>query len=187
MLYPKIINVKKSKQIILWLLFFTIVVSLISLYVNYHFLGKLNWSIVVIAIMIYTWISIFYALDKNVNLASYTFLQLIELSVILVVIDFVFGFYKWSFNIGIPIVIMVSNFTMIIITLIKYKKYVKYAVYEIMIILFSIIYNIIISFIAKKSLILNAITLWVSITNLVFVLALNAKSLKVELEKKFHI
>lgn len=187
MLYPKITNVKKSRQITQLLLIITIIISIMLLVINYECSGKLNWSIVAIVGMIYAWISTIYALDKNVNLAAYTFLQMIELSILLVVIDFVFGFYKWSLNIGIPIVIMVSNFTMMIITLIKYKKYVKYAVYEIMILLFSIIYNIIISFMAESSLILNLITLWCSFANLSFILALNAKSLKVELQKKFHI
>lgn len=187
MLYPKISNIKKSRQITNILLISTIVISIVLMIINYSYSRKLNWSIVVIVSMIYTWISTIYALDKNVNLAAYTFLQMIEISILLVIIDYVFGFIKWSLNIGIPIVIMVSNFTMMVITLMKYKKYVKYAVYEIMILLFSIIYNVIISFMSDSSLILNIITLWFSLTNLSFVLALSARSLKVELEKKFHI
>lgn len=187
MLYPKITNIKKSRQITTLLLILSICLSIMLLIINYECSRRLNWSIVSIVGIIYTWISIIYALDKNVNLAAYTFLQMIELSILLVVIDVVFGFYKWSFNIGIPIVIMVSNFTMMIITLIRYKKYVKYAVYEILILLFSIVYNIIISTLVESSLVLNLITLWASLTNLSFILALNAKSLKIELQKKFHI
>lgn len=187
MLYPKITNVKQSRQVTYILLCITISISIMLLIINYECSHKLNWSIIAIVGMIYAWISTIYALDKNVNLASYTFLQMIELSILLLIIDFVFDFARWSLNIGIPIVIMVSNFTMMIITLIKYKKYVKYAVYEIMILLFSIVYNIIISFMSDSSLVLNIVTLWFSLTNLSFVLALNAKSLKVELQKKFHI
>lgn len=186
MLYPKISNVKKSKELIYVLLATTISISLLLLCINYIYSKTLNWSIVAIGGIIYAWISVIYALDKNVNLASYTFVQMIEISILLVIIDYVFGFFKWSLSIGIPIVIMVSNLTMMLITLMKYKKYVKYAGYEIMILLFSIVYNIVISFMAESSLILNIITLWFCLTNLAFVLALNAKSLKIEIQKKFH-
>lgn len=187
MLYPQITNIKKNRQITYLLLAFTISIAVLLLFINFAYSKKFNWSIVAIVGMIYAWISTIYALDKNVNLAAYTFLQMIEISILLVVIDVVFGFLRWSINIGIPIVIMVSNLTMMIITLIKYKKYVKYAVYEIMILLFSIVYNVIISFMSDSSLILNIITLWFCLTNLSFILALNAKSLKIEIEKKFHI
>ena len=141
MLYPQITNVKKNRQVTYLLLALTISIAILLLFINFSYSKKLNWSIVAIGGMIYAWVSTIYALDKNVNLAAYTFLQMIEISILLVVIDAVFGFFRWSLNIGIPIVIMVSNFTMMIITLIKYKKYVKYAVYEIMILLFNIIYN----------------------------------------------
>ena len=187
MLYPKITNVKQNREVTILLCCLTIFISIMLMYINYKTIGILNWSIVAIVAMTYAWVSTFYALDKNVNLASYTFVQMISVSIFLVIIDFVFGFYKWSFNIGIPIVIMVSNLTMMIITLIKYKKYVKYAVYEIMILLFSIVYNIIISCMSDSSLVLNVITLWFSLTNLSFILALNGRSLKLELQKKFHI
>ena len=63
----------------------------------------------------------------------------------------------------------------------------KYAIYEILIILFSIIYDIIISIVSVHLPLLNIITLWVCITNLSFVLIFNHEVLKVELEKKFHI
>lgn len=187
MLYPQITNVKKDREIAYLLLFLSAFLSAMLLIINYNFSRKFNWSIVSIVGIVYVWVSTMYALDKNVNLASYTFLQMIELSILLFIIDYVFGFKKWSLSIGIPIVIMLTNLTMMIITLIKYKKYVKYAFYEILIILFSIIYNVAISFMHDSFIVLNIVTLWFSITNLSFILALNAKTLKIELEKKFHI
>ena len=91
------------------------------------------------------------------------------------------------FRSGIPIVIMVSNITMLIITMIKQKKYVKYAFYEILILLFSIAYDVFISMVSIHIPLLNIITIWVCITNLSFVLILNFDVLKVEVQKKFHI
>lgn len=187
MLYPKIVSVNKSRKITTLFIICSIVVSIILLITNYVCNSKLNWSIVAIASIVYLWFSTIYALDKSVNLAGYTLYQMISDSILIFIIDYVFGFRKWSLSIGIPIVIMISNITMVIITIIKNKKYVKYAFYEILIILFSIIYDVIISMASIHSPILNIITLWICITNLSFVLIFNYDILKLELEKKFHI
>lgn len=187
MLYPKIVSVNKSRKITKIFIICSIVVSIMLLIINYFCNSKLNWSIVAIASIVYLWFSTIYALDKSVNLAGYTLYQMISDSILIFIIDYVFGFRKWSLSIGIPIVIMISNITMVIITIIKNKKYVKYAFYEMLIILFSIIYDVIISMASIHSPILNIITLWICITNLSFVLIFNYDILKLELEKKFHI
>lgn len=187
MLYPKITNVKKSRDIWTILIILSVFLDVTLMTINLMFSGRLNWSIIAIVSEIYLLISITYALDKNVNLASYTLIQMLVISLFLFIIDLVFGFYKWSFSIGIPIVIMVSNITMLIITMIKQKKYVKYAFYEILILLFSIAYDVFISMVSIHIPLLNIITIWVCITNLSFVLILNFDVLKVEVQKKFHI
>lgn len=187
MLYPKITNVKKSREVTTILIIISIFLSLMLMTINYTFSGKLNWSIIVIVSVIYLWYSIIYALDKSVNLASYVLFQMIADSFLLFIIDYCFGFTKWSFSIGIPIIIMVANITMMIITMIKYKKYVKYAFFEILILLFSIVYDVVISFVSIHSPLLNIITLWICITNLSFVLIFNYDVVKIELKKKFHI
>ncbi len=187
MLYPKITNVKKSREVTNICIIISVFLGIMLMTINYSFSHKLNWSIVAIMSIIYLWISIIYALDKSVNLASYTLIQMLVISLLLFIIDFVFGFQKWSFSIGIPIVIMVSNITMLIITMLKHKKYVKYAFYEILILLFSIIYDVFISFVSIHVPLLNIITIWICITNLSFVLIFNYDILKVEIEKKFHI
>lgn len=187
MLYPRLMNVKKSKETIYILSFLNIFLFMMMLVINYAFSTKLDWSIVAIVSIVYIWRTVYITLKRNKNLASYIFSQLLYLSALIFMIDFVFGNKGWSLSIGIPIVIMVTNFTMMIITLIKYKKYIKYALYEIMILVLSIIYNIFLCIFSGEVSILNGIAFWISLTNLAFVLALNAKTLILEFQKKFHI
>ncbi len=187
MLYPKLINVKKSKETIYILGFINVFLFILMLISNYMFSNKLNWSIVAIVSIIYIWRTVYISLKKNTNLASYIFSQLIYLSALIYIIDFAFGNKGWSLNIGIPIVIMIINFAMMIITMIKYKKYVKYALYEIMILTISIVYNIFLCMFSGKISILNGIAFWISISNLAFVIALNGKTLMLEFQKKFHV
>lgn len=187
MLYPKITNVKKSRELISFSAVTSAFIGTILIFINYVTSHKLNWSIVALAGIAYVWCSVFYALSKGVNLAKFTFIQMMLLSVLLVIIDYDFGFTKWSFSIGIPIVIMITNITMMIISIAKYKKYVKYALYEILVLIISIFYNMIVGLISKSYLAINFATFIVSFTNLCFILALNGKTLKIEFDKKFHI
>ena len=82
---------------------------------------------------------------------------------------------------------MVSNLAMSIITMIKYKKYVKYAIYEMLILLISVLINLVIIAIFKEKIVLNIIALGITTLNFIIVLMLSAKTLKIELQKKFHI
>ena len=187
MLYPKLVNVKKSKETIYVISLLNVFLFIMLLLINYTFSRKLNWSIVAIVSIIYAWRTVYITLKRNKNLASYIFAQLIYVSGLLYVIDFAFGYKGWSLTIGIPIVIMTTNFAMMIITMIKYKKYLKYALYEIMILVLSIAYNILLCFMSGSIAILNGIAFWFSLSNLAFVLALNAKTLWLEFPKKFHV
>ena len=187
MLYPKLVNVKKSKKVICIISILNIILCILLLLLNYFFSKKLNWSIIAIVSIIYVWRTVFIILKRNKNLASYIFLQMIYVSIIIYAIDYCFGNKGWSLTIGVPIVIITSNFAMMIITLIKYKKYVKYALYEIMILILSIAYNILLCFISKGIAILNGVAFWVSFTNLAFVLSLNSRTIILEFQKKFHI
>lgn len=187
MLYPKLVNVKKSKEVTYIITLLNAFLFIMMLLVNYNFSRKLDWSIVAIVSIIYAWRTVYITLKRNKNLASYIFAQLIYVSALIYVIDYVFGNKGWSLTIGIPIVIMATNFAMMIITLIKYKKYVKYALYEILILIISIIYNIVLCFMSGSIAILNGIAFWFSLSNLAFVLALNGKTLWLEFPKKFHI
>ena len=187
MLYPKLINVKKSKETIYILSFLNIFLFVMMVIINYSFSRKLDWSIIAIVSIVYIWRTVYITLKMNKNLASYIFSQLLYLSILLYIIDFALGNKGWSLSIGIPIVIMVTNFSMMIITLIKYRKYVKYALYEIMILVISVAYNIFLCVFSRKISILNGIAFWLSLTNLAFILSLNAKTLFLEIQKKFHI
>lgn len=91
MLYPKITNVKKSRDIWTILIILSVFLDVTLMTINLMFSGRLNWSIIAIVSEIYLWISITYALDKNVNLASYTLIQMLVISLFLFIIDLVFG------------------------------------------------------------------------------------------------
>lgn len=187
MLYPEVKSIKKYKFMINIFLIVTVFISATLMLINYMFSQKFSWSIIVILGIIYLWSTIIFALRKGINLGSTILIHTIQILILLFFIDLVFDFRKWSFTIGFPIVTMVSNLAMSIITMIKYKKYVKYAIYEMMILFISVIINLVIIAVFKSKIILNIIALGITTLNFLIVLMLSAKTLKIELQKKFHI
>ena len=187
MLYPEIKNIKKSKAVMNISIIVTVFISATLILINYSLQENLNWSIIAILGIIYIWNTVIFSLRKGINLASSVALQTIQILILLFFIDFVFGFKKWSFIIGFPIVTIVSNLIMCILTLVKYKKYVKYAIYEIFILFISVLLNFIIICIFKEKIVLNIISLFCAFLNLILVLALSGKAIKIEVQKKFHI
>ena len=187
MLYPKIKNIKKSRAMMNISIIITIFISITLMLINFSFQKKLNWSIIAILGILYVWNTVVFSLKKCINLASSVLFQTIQILIILFFIDFIFGFKKWSFFIGFPIVNIISNLIMVILTIVKYKKYVQYAIYEIIILFLSILSNFIIMVVFKDRIVLNIISLCFAILNLIIVTVLNGKALKIELQKKFHI
>lgn len=187
MLYPKILNIKKSNLAIKIVIIISIAVALISLIVDFAVGLKFHWSFLVLLGIIYTWITTMYSIRKNVNIASHVMIQMICLSILLVLIDYVVGYKGWSINWAIPIGFSVANITMLVLTIVNHKRYFKYAIYQIIIFLLSfiplILYILKISTRILPVIILSSITIVTSIV----VISLCGKDIKEEIQRIFHI
>lgn len=188
MLYPKIRDIEKSNKLIKIIFIISIAISLICMLINYLVSQKLGWSIIVIASIIYLWITVRHSISYNVNIASHTMFQTISLSIMVLIIDYVFGGKDWAFVIAIPIILILSNIVMFILTILKNKRYNIYAIYLSVIFAFSVISNLLIIIIFKeKNMILNWISLLFSFLNLSIVLIINGKVMFSELKRRFHV
>lgn len=188
MLYPKIRDVNKSNKNIKILFLLSIAISMICMILNYIFSQKLGWSLVAIASIIYLWITITYSITYNVNIASHTMIQTICISLFVIVIDYVFGELTWSLVIAVPIILLLSNIIMLILTILKTKKDNIYAIYKSIIFIFSVFSNLVIIIAFKNNnMILNWISLAFSLYNLSIVLAINGRNMVNEWKRRFHV
>lgn len=188
MLYPKIRDIEKSNKFLKILFILSIIVSVLCMAINYAITEKFGWSIVFIASIIYLWVNVKHFIISNVNIASHIMMQTISLSIFVIIIDFVFGKIGWSFMIAIPIILLLSNIIMLILTMLKSKKYSIYAIYQSIIFIFSVIMNFIIIIMYKNvNMILNWISLLFALYNLSIVLGTNGRIFINELKRRFHV
>lgn len=187
MWYPNITNTKKRKKIINLLLIISIAISILLFIINKLTSPNIHWSEICILGIVYIWITTIYALNKNTNIAAYVLLQSILISIITIVIDFLFGFRKWSLYGAIPIIIITANISMLILTIISHRKYIRYTIYQLTLCLISISPIILISENLIRYKTLSYVAIGISFINLLITILLCKNDIKDELKRKFHM
>ena len=144
MIYPQKLSSKKGDEVLRILLLTSVLLALILVFINKLTTPQIHWAALANCGIIYTWITVIYAIKKSTNIAGYVLLQTIITGISVLYIDYSLGFIGWSINIAIPIILMIANVTMFVLTIITHKNYIKYAIYQLLIVLISLISMLII-------------------------------------------
>ena len=187
MLYPQKLTSKKSDLIVKILLIISLLLAIILTIINKLTVPGIHWAALANAGIIYTWITVIYSINKNTNIAGHVMIQSIAISILSIYIDYRLGFKGWSLELAIPIIIMIANVTMLILTIVSHKKYVRYSIYQLIICLFSLIP---IYFMYKHMIlnfILSYIALGISAINFILTIILCARDVRDAIIRKFHI
>ena len=187
MIYPEKIKAKKSEKIIKIWMSVSVGVAIILVIINKLLTPTIPWAALANAGILYVWVVVIYAIKKNINIAGHVLLQLIALSILAIYIDYILGRKGWSVNLAIPIMIMIANLTMLVLTIVSYKKYMKYAMCQLVIVFFSMLPVLFMKEQIIKNKILSMIATGISILNFVLCLGLAAKEVKEAILRKFHI
>ena len=148
---------------------------------------QIPWAALTNAGIVYIWVTVLYAINKNINIAGHVLVQTIAISILSIYIDYMLGFRGWDINIAIPILIIISNITMLVLTIVSHKKYIKYAIYQLVIVIFSMIPVVLMheNYINNK--VLTIVATGISILNLILTLTLCATDVKEAVIRKFHM
>ena len=187
MIYPKKINSKKIDNFLKIFKLSVILISILLLIINKLTTPSIYWSHLCIFGFIYIYLTVRYSITRRSNIANHIMIQTILLSILMYFIDYRIGYKGWSLNISLPILIIISNIAMFIITIINYKHYEKYATSQLIIVLLSllIIGSVYKGYITANSLI--NISIIISIFNFVVSLILCHRDFKEEIIRKFNI
>lgn len=187
MIYPEKIKARKSDKIIKILMSVSVGIAIILTLINRITMPNIPWAAFVNAGILYTWVVVIYSIRKNIHIAGHVLLQMIALSIFIIYIDYKLGMKGWSFNLAIPIMIIIANLIMLVLTIVRYKKYIKYAIYQLIIILLSMLPIIFMTEHIVQNKTLSMIASGISILNFILGLLLCAKEIKAEIVRKFHM
>lgn len=186
MIYPKKINASKGEIITKIMLAISIIVAIVLTVINKLTTPNIPWAALANSGIIYIWIITIYSIHRNINIAGHVVLQTIAISLLTVFIDYKIGFRGWSLSLAIPIILIIANLAMLILTIVSHKKYLRYAIYQLFILIFSILPAILIGERIVKEPIMGIIATGISLLNLFITIILSAKDLKEAVKRKFH-
>ena len=130
---------------------------------------------------------VIYSIKRRNNIAGHVLIQTILASILTIYIDAQLGFRGWSIYLANPIILFVSNLTMLILTAISYERYIKYAIYQLIIVALSLTPLWLIMGHILELRMLNRIAVEVSILNLIVSLILCARDIKDAVIRKLHM
>jgi len=187
MIYPQKLSSKNRDTLINILLISSIIIALVLVLINRLTTPNIPWAAISNAGIIYIWITVIYSIKRNTNIAAHVLLQMIIISLVLLYIDKRLGFYEWSIYIGIPIILMVANITMLVLAIVSHKNYTKYVIYQLIIIFTSLSQLALVLNGIIELRVLNIIAIGISLLNFVISLALSHKEFYKMLRCKFHM
>ena len=187
MIYPQKINSKKGEKIIYSLIVVSIVITVTLFIINKLTTPQIHWAELANCGIIYTWLTVMYSIKKGTNIAGHVLIQTILVSIVLLYIDKTIGYRGWSVYIGIPIILMVANLTMLILTIISHERYIKYAIYQIIIVTISLMPIILAARNIIEMRVLMRTAVDISVFSLVVSLFFCYKDIKEALIRKLHM
>lgn len=117
--YPDIRNkTRMLKRLINIASYFAIVLEIFLVVINYYNYYGIKWSIITGGAIFYIILTLQYTVNKRDGHIKKIFVQMLGAMLLVVVIDFALGFSGWSFNIGIPLIILLLDVIILICMLI---------------------------------------------------------------------
>ena len=180
MLYPKLSNIKRNNIILIASIAISIIVINILLIINVLVDKTNHWSMLCIAGIIYVYGTVIYTKKRNINIASNVFVQCLLVSLLILAIDYFIGYSGWSINIAIPIVIMVANSTLMVLTIVSRKRYMRTF-------LFSMIQLILLFCGVLENKVLTIVASGIAGLSLLLTVILCGKAMWEETKKRLHM
>ena len=132
-MYPNVSEKHKKINFILKLIvFISIIVELLLLLINYLIYKKVWWSLICGAALIFICFTIVHAVQRNTGIRMKLFVQMIATMVLIVILDHIIGYTGWSFNYGIPSIILVLDVIVLVFMIVDNSNWQSYIMLQLM-------------------------------------------------------
>lgn len=139
-LFPKLPKVVSKYTLVHQVVAFSaIVVSIVSMGLNWLLTPNYLWSLFVVAAVLCTFIVINVGIIKRRNLMKNTLWQLVIIEIIMLLWDLAIGWEGWSVNYFLPFGIMLALATLLLLTIFQKLSSPEYMIYFLMVCMFGCI------------------------------------------------
>ena len=131
--YPYIRTRFSRRLLIKTITFLSVVIAAVSFLINHLVPTDSPWVFITAAAIVYVWISMMNVIRNARNPGSIMLCQLLTVSGLTFVIDYLTGFHRWSVNYVIPFLISGSAIAIVLCIVIRPIKYRAYTLYQLVI------------------------------------------------------
>ena len=186
--YPDIVKKRKWIKFVIRLsVFLSIIAEIILVLINYITFKNTLWSIVTGACLAYVCFTIAYSFQRYVSHRAKLAVQVIVAIPLIIIIDRVYGGNGWSINFGIPIMVLVLDLVVFILSMVNFKKCHVYLMVQLTGIIMSFICSIFVIIGRYKVKMLSVVATVVSIIVFMIIVFLGEKKSTSELAKRLRI
>lgn len=187
-IYPDIRNkTRMLKRIINIASYFGIVLEIFLVVINYYNYYGIKWSIITGGAIFYIILTLQYTINKRNGHIKKIFVQMLGAMLLVVVIDFALGFSGWSFNIGIPLIILLLDVIILVCMVINFNNWQSYLLMQIFTLITSIVHMVFYLTGFVNGPVLPWVTFGASAVIFTSCLVIGDKKAKSELKRRFYI
>lgn len=167
--------------------YFAVVLEIFLIVINYYNYYGIKWSVITGGAIFYMILTLQYTVNKRNGHIKKIFVQMLGAMLLVIVIDFALGFSGWSFNIGIPLIILLLDVVILICMLINYENWQSYLLMQIFTLIMSILHMMLYLLGRVRGPLLPWVTFGFSAVIFTSCLVIGGKKAKSELKRRFYI
>ncbi len=186
--YPDLDLSPKSYNIVKRIFYFvTAVIVVLSIGLDFWFDDEITWSLISLAVVLYSWTVVYHAIRNNIHIASKIFVQALSGSIFIFFIDRLTGFDGWSVNYIIPQILILANISIFILMMINRMILREFLFYQLaMTIIGFIPIFLILGDVVTRPL-MSFVSIAISAVILLGTVIFGDKTVKSELIRRFHV
>lgn len=169
------------------MLFVSIIIVSLSVIANYIFYNGMLWSLLSVAIVLYSFTIVRHAIIHGIHLSSKIMVQALSSAIVVVIVDVIIGYSGWSMNYIVPQITIAANvgiFVLLIISKLDWNRFVWQLIGMGILGLIPLLFWII-GIVTHP--LMSIIAAGISSFIVLFTLVFGDKSVKTEVIRRFHI
>ena len=186
--YPDLDLSPKSYNIVKRIFYFvTILIVILSFGLDFWVDDEITWSLISLAVVLYSWTVVYHAIRNNIHIASKIFVQALSGSLFIFFMDRQTGFDGWSVNYIIPQILILANVSIFILMMINRMVLREFLFYQLaMTIIGFIPIFLIIGDVVTRPM-ASIVSIAISAVILLGTVIFGDKTVKSELIRRFHV
>lgn len=186
--FPKIVFVyKEYSKFLKYMLLISIIIATLAVSANILLYKTGAWSLFILGILGSVWASLITLINQRKNIPKNIWYQVMTISVIALLWDFLTGWDGWSINYVIPLACVFAMISMVLISKIRKLRIEDYILYIIIDGLFGIVPVIFIITGILDVLYPSVICIATSVISLSTIVIFEDKSLVAEIKRRLHV